>query len=452
MNKRNFRRGILVGVAGGMATMLAACSPGASDPADLKGQTIKVMVSSGHQQFNPVWETELAKWEAETGINVELDKVDTTDISSKFLRDVTVGGCTVDNVEMLDGGTAAAATHMADLGQFLEADGSSVDELLKDQVPFAQEAYSFDGKLAYYPFYSGAKGVAYRKSWFADPENQTAFASEYGYELPQPPTTPQQVKDVASFFSTDTTKGIVFSGSGDPGETTLSDLIFRNGVDGYQDSQGNALWGPEHKDNQMKVAEAADYLTSFITDGNTPDSIAAMQSADTVSTFLGGNTAMLYDHIYLFWDQMLEAQGDLGDIGSFEFPSFEEGEGGISFYWGRGIPECSKHKEASWEFTKWIMSPEIQKLALSEGSGVYVPTNTELLDWSVEQNLIPQGVADSVKHAKAYKVTALTNQIRQSIDISLVEKLIGGQLSPEEYAEESGKQMQDAAEEAGLVD
>lgn len=457
MNKRNFRRGGLVLVAASVVAILAACSPGAGTPSsspkatDLRGQTIKVMVSSGHQQFNPVWDTELPKWEAKTGIKVELDKVNTTDISSTFLRDVTVGGCTIDNVEMLDGGTAAAASHMADLGQFLKADGTSTAELLKDQVAFAQKAYTFNGKLAFYPFYSGAKAVAYRKSWFADPANQSAFQAKYGYKLPDPPTTAQQVKDVAAFFSTPTTKGIVFSGSGDPAETTLADLIFRNGVDGYQDAKGNAQWGPAHPNNEKKVVEAADYLSSFISDGDTPDSIGAMQSADTTSNFLAGNTAMDYDHIYLFWNRMKDAQADLGDIGSFEFPSLEKGQGGISFYWGRGIPECSKHKDASWEFTKWIMSPEIQKLALTKGVGVYVPTDKSLLSWSVDQGVIPQGVADSVTHAKAYKVTPVTNQLRQSIDIPLVEKLIGKQLTPQEYAETSGTQMQDAANAAGVA-
>ena len=234
MNTRNFRRGAILLAAATTAALLAACTSAESSPkssakaADLRGQTIKVMVSSGHQQFNPVWDTELPKWEKETGIKVELDKVNTTDISSAFLRDATVGGCTIDNVEMLDGGTASAAPKMADLGEFLKAEGSSTDELLKNQVDWAKKAYVFDGKLKFYPFYSGAKGVAYRKTWFQDPANQQAFESQFGYKLPDPPTTAQQVKDVATFFSQGDTKGIVFSGSGDPAENTLGSPMLLN--------------------------------------------------------------------------------------------------------------------------------------------------------------------------------------------------------------------------------
>lgn len=457
MNQRNVRRVAPPAlVAGAVALSMAACSSGsdsgtAAKSGDLKGQTIKVMVSSGHQQFNPVWDTELPKWEAKTGIKVELDKVNTTDISSSFMRDVTVGGCTIDNVEMLDGGTASAAPKMADLNDFLKKDGSSADSLLQDQVPFAQKAYTFNGKLSFYPFYSGAKAVAYRKSWFTDPAKQAAFQAKYGYKLPDPPTTAQQVKDLADFFTTKSTKGIVFSGSGDPAETTLADLTFRNGVDGYQDAKNNAQWGPANPGNQGKVVEAASYLMDFINKGQTPASIGAMQTADTTANFLAGKTAMDYDHIYLRWNEMKAAKAKLGDIGTFEFPSLQQGSGGISFYWGRGIPQCSKHKEASWEFMKWIMSPEIQKIALTKGTGVYVPTDKSLLSWAVGQDIVPQGVADSVSHAKAYSVTPVTNQLRQSIDIPLVEKLIGKQITPEEYAQTSGTQMQEAAKAAGLI-
>lgn len=455
MNHPTIKRGLQVAIAAAAVAALAACSggtaPESSDPEDLRGQTITVLVSSGHQQFNDVWENELPKFEAETGIKVELNKVNTTDISSTFLRDVTVGGCTIDNVEMLDGGTAAAAPRMADLGEFLEADGSSTEELLDGQVPFAQKAYTFDGKLAFYPFYSGAKGVAYRQAWFEDPANQAAFEAEYGYELPNPPTTQDQIVDLAEFFTTPTTSGIVFSGAGDPGESTIDDLLFRQGVEGFQDENNNAQFGPAHPENTKKVAEAATYLTDFIANGYTPASMGAMQTADTTANFLAGNTAMDYDHVYLAWNQMTEAQATLGKIGSFEFPSAEEGSGGIAFYWGRGIPECSEHKAASWEFMKWIMSDEIQKNALTKGVGVYVPTDKDLLAWAVDQGIVPQGVADSVAHAQAYKVTPVTAQLRQSIGIPAYEKLIGGQLTPEEYAETTGNQMQDAANAAGIT-
>jgi len=446
---------VLAATAIGAALAMTACSGGETpqtDPTDLRGQTIRIMVSSGHQQFNPIWDTELAKWEEDTGIKVEVQKVDTTEILSTFLKDAQLGSCTFDNVEMLDGGSAASAPYMADLGPLLEESGTSVDELASEQVGWAVKSMTFDGKLKFYPFYSGAKGVAFRKDLFEDPANQAAFKAEYGYDLPEQPTEPQQVVDLAEFFTKDGMKGIVFSGAGDPAATGVSDVMFRNGVAGFQDEDGNALFGPEHPDNQKKAVEAAEWLTNFITKGYTPDTLKAMQTTDATAAYLAGDAAMLYDHIYLSWSQLTDPANtaSIGESGSFEMPSLTEGQGGIPFYWGRGIPECSQHKAASWEFMKWIMSPEIQELALSEGTGVYVPTDTELLDWGVEQGIFPQGVADSVTHAQYYRITTITNQLRQTIGIPAAEKLIGGQ-SPEDFVTESGQEMQQAAEDAGVV-
>lgn len=415
------------------------------------GTTIKVLVSSGHQQFNPLW-ADLSEFQKATGITVQLDKVETTNIASTFLKDVQLGGCTIDNVEMLDGGTAASAPYMQDLTPYFKKDGTSVDQFAANQVDWAVKAMTFNGKLAFYPFYSGAKAIAYRKDLFDNKANQAAFQAKFGYPFPLPPKTPQQLADLAKFFTGNTTKeGIVFSGAGDPGETTMGDLMFRSGVEGYQDDSGNALIGPKHADNQAKVAQAATWLTNLLKSGVAPSSVPAMQTTDTTNYYLAGNAAMLYDHIYLSWSKLTapSAVSKIGQSGSFEMPDFVQGSGGLPFFWGRGIPSCSKHKDASWEFTKWVMSPQNQELALSKGVGVYVPTDKNVLAWAVQKNLLPQGVADAVTHASYYKITNVTNQLRESVDIPLVEKLIGGQLSPTQYAKQAGDQMQQAVSDAG---
>ena len=41
----------------------------------------------------------------------------------------------------------------------------------------------------------------YRKSALENPDHQAAFKSEYGYDLPSPPTTWQQLKDIATYFN-----------------------------------------------------------------------------------------------------------------------------------------------------------------------------------------------------------------------------------------------------------
>jgi len=450
-------RKVKIAVALGAILSLVFATTSASaalKTAAFTGKTINVLVSSGHQQFNDVWLNELPKFEAQSGMKVNLIKVGTTDILATFLRDVRLGGCTIDNVSMLDGGLAASSEYMADLGPYLAQDGSSASQLLATQVPFVSKAMVWDGKLKFYPYYSGAKGIAYRADLFNDPANQASFLAKFKYKLPVPPTTPQQLLDVANFFTTTTMKGIVFSGAGDAAETTLADVIFRSGIDGYQDANGNALYGPKYPSNQKIATTAAAWLTGLIADGLTPSTISAMQTADSTAAYVAGKAAMLYDHIYLQWSNLNSATtvAQIGKSGSFEMPNFSKSNGGgIPFYWARGIPNCSKNKDASWAFTKWVTSDDILKNALTKGVGVFVPTKKDILTWAVSQNIVPIGVADAVKNAKYYRLTTVTNQLRQVIDIPLVEKLIGGQLSPTQYTAQAGYAMQQAAEASGLV-
>ncbi|MFH5822417.1 ABC transporter substrate-binding protein [Georgenia sp. AZ-5] len=441
----------LVACAGGGDGNGAGESP---EPADLEGQTIRVLVSSGHQQFNPVWDR-LGEFEQETGITVELDEVGTVDIEGTFLRDVTAGGCTYDAVEMLDGALPGAAQHMADLGAFLDRDGSSPEELLSRHVGWAEGAMTYDDQLKYHPYYSGSKAIAYRQDLFANPDNQAAFEERYGYPLPVPPETPEQIVDVAEFFTGNGTEyGIVFSGQGDSAETTVADLIFRHGVVGYQDEQGNALWGPEHTENQEIVADAATWITDFVRKGHAPSEVTAMATGEATSFYTDGRAAMIYDHIYLPWAQFNaeNVTSRIGPSGSFEPPNFAEDGSGIVFFWGYGIPECADAQDAGWEFITWLMTEENLQLALSEGEGVFVPTDLEPLEWATAENLIPEGVAQTVENSQPYRITTATGRIRQAVNIPLVEQLFQGQLSPEEYARTSGQAIQEEAEASGVVD
>jgi multiple sugar transport system substrate-binding protein len=455
MTSRRLTRGFAFAASLSLALPLLACStdPGGGNGGTTQGNTIKVLVSSGHQQFKPVWD-KLPQFTQQTGVKVQLDQVATTDIEGAFQRDVTVGGCTYDNVELLDGALPGAKPKMEDLGPYLQKDGSSADALFSAQVGWTKGAMQADGKVNFYPFYSGAKAIAYRQDLFDDPTNKADFKARYGYDIPTPPTKPEQVVDLAQFFTGRGTKyGIVFSGQGDSGETTVADVIFRHGVNGYQAPDNNALWGQANAANQTVVAESARWLTDFVKNGYAPKEITSMATGEATSFYTDGNAAMIYDHIYLPWAQF-QAQNvvdKIGKSGSFEPPNFVSGAGGITFYWGRGIPACSKNKDASWQFMKWIMSEENQKLALTEGEGVYVPTDTKLLAWAVEQNVVPQGVADAVSHSKPYLATTATGRIRQKVNLPLVDRLFQGALTPQQYAQQSGEAIQKEIKDSGLV-
>ena len=71
--------------------------------------------------------------------------------------------------------------------------------------------YSWNGKLYGVLFDADAQTLYYRKDVFANPDNQAKFKAKYGYDLPAPPTTMQQMHDLADFFT-----GWDWNGDGSP--------------------------------------------------------------------------------------------------------------------------------------------------------------------------------------------------------------------------------------------
>jgi multiple sugar transport system substrate-binding protein len=411
-------------------------------------------VSSGHQQFNPVWD-DLSSFSAQTGITVQLDKVATDDVQTKALQDLKLGGCTYDNIETPDDAEGALADLMAPLDPFFQKDGIDLATFEAQYVPWDIKATTYGGSLKYYPYYAGAKAVAYRKDLFADPKNQADFQAKYGYALPIPPTTPQQVVDVAKFFTRGGMSGIVFSGQGDAGYGTLADLIFREGIGGITDDTGNLLWGgPKHPENTAKVVAAAKWMQDLVyTYKVAPASVTGMGTDQAVAAYTAGQAAMIFDLIYLPWAQFGAANvtSKIGQSGTFELPSFQPGAGGQPSWWGRGIPACSKHQAASWTFMKWVMADEQIKLALTKGTGVFVPTKTSILEWASAQNVIPVGVADSVKHSQAWTITPATGSLKDQVLIPEMEKLMANAITPSQFADAVGQQGQALLVSAGVA-
>lgn len=467
------RRGRMLGVFAA-AALLAACTstPAASpttapstaasevpsaapaSPDTGRGDTIKVLVSSGHQQFNPVWDA-LPAFTEQTGITVQLDKVSTGDIQAKALQDLTLGGCTYDNVEILDTAMGALADQMAPLEPFLTKDGVDPATFKAGFVPWAVQTATFGDSLKYHPFYSGAKAVAYRKDLLEDPKNQADFQAQFGYALPIPPTTPQQLVDIAKFFTKDGKYGIVFSGKSDSAETTIADLVFRSGIQGYTDESGNSLWGgPKHPENKAAVEAAAQWMQDLVyKDKVAPTDVTGMGTDEAVASYAAGQAAMIYDTIYLAWSQFVapNVTSAIGESGTFEMPSFTTGAGGIPFWWGRGIPACSKHQAAAWTFMKWVMDQPQMQDALTKGKGIFVPNNTTILDWAVSQDVLPGGVADAVKHGTPFSITKATDPLRTEVGLPLVEQLMQKSLTATEYADQVGQKMQDYLVQAGVA-
>jgi multiple sugar transport system substrate-binding protein len=67
--------------------------------------------------------------------------------------------------------------------------------------PASKRLHQWDGKSYGVLNDADAQVLYYRKSVLENPEHQAAFKSEYGYDMPVPPKTWQQLLDIAKFFN-----------------------------------------------------------------------------------------------------------------------------------------------------------------------------------------------------------------------------------------------------------
>ncbi|MFI5340055.1 MAG: ABC transporter substrate-binding protein [Candidatus Methylomirabilales bacterium] len=420
------------------------------------GATLNVLSSSGHQQFNPLW-NKLNELEQETGIKVSLTRVPTAEIRQKIMQDLVMGAGQFDIYDTPDDTIFSASQYLTSLEPYIRKDFGSVEAWGKYTVPWALKAASIRGDIRCHPFYSGSVAGAYREGLFADAKNRSDFKARFGYDLPTPPKTWKELIDAAQFFTRqekgEQLWGIVFPGKQDPGLNVFEMLVFGEGVT-YLDEQNHSLWGPKHPENQPTVTKVAELLQDLIYKYKAaPTTIPGMASNECVEMYLNSKASMIVDVLYFSWDEIRSKKvaDRIGRSISFEVPgSTGAGKGGIPFYWMFGVSGKSNQKDAAWEFLRWFMREDNLRLTLTKGIGVYVPTDTRLGDWAASQNILPPAVVAALKRAQVYQLNPQIGQVRNTVRIH-VEKLDLNALSPAEFTKESGNAVEQLMINTGLA-
>ena len=140
------------------------------------------------------------EYEAETGVKVTVETTPWSDFQTKAFTEFNAKGSSYD---MIVGdsqwlGAASEAGHYVDLTQFFN-DNKVGDIMAPATVKYYAEYPGNSGKYWAIPAEGDAVGWSYRKDWFEDPAEMTAFKAKYGYDL-APPTDWKQLRDIAEFF------------------------------------------------------------------------------------------------------------------------------------------------------------------------------------------------------------------------------------------------------------
>ncbi|MGA3400562.1 MAG: extracellular solute-binding protein [Acetobacteraceae bacterium] len=177
-----------------------------------RGKTINILAEKG--SVGEGLKHHVAHWEEETGGRISVADVPIDILYTQIFSDLTSG------LHRNDAYMTAAWFY----GDFFTTGTPyilPIEPFLADRrfphwnpdnfIPAMKRLYTWGGKLYGVLFDADAQTLYYRKDVFANPDNQAKFKAKHGYDLPAPPTTMQQMHDLADFFT-----GWDWNGDGSP--------------------------------------------------------------------------------------------------------------------------------------------------------------------------------------------------------------------------------------------
>jgi multiple sugar transport system substrate-binding protein len=194
------------------------------------------------------------------------------------------------------------------------------------------------------PVWTNAEILYYRKDLFEDPANQRAFEEQFGYPL-EPPTTWEQFKDAAEFFTKGGTYGTDVKGAVET--EYLATMLQAGAEDMVISSDGTAnLDTPE-------ALDALNYYTALNTDLEvSPPGAAQIDWAAAQNLYNQGKTAMMrfWAHAYT---QIPDDSPAKGNTGVTVLPAGPAGTAAVPGAWYLSIPTATKKSDLAQDFIQF---------------------------------------------------------------------------------------------------
>ena len=233
---------------------------------------------------------------------------------------------------------------------------------------------------------------------------KAAFKSEYGYEL-APPSTYEQLLDIASFFTRDTNGdgkidlwGLISHGDQWTWGQLVVDQLLRNGIYLFDENFHVQLKDAAKRDRAIEIFQFWQDLV--YKDKVMPPDQAGIMMAQMAELWKQGAAAM-----GLGWwsDWMNEMKAPavvdrIGETGTFNIFPVDDKTGGWLAWSNWLIVSTTENPEAAWEFLKWACSEEIQ-MEVSQRFGYAGPVPA----WNnkgAEKGWIPTALPGALAAAK----------------------------------------------------
>lgn len=225
---------------------------------------------------------------------------------------------------------------------------------------------NFEGGVYGLPFHDGPECLVVRKDLFESKEEQRRFQERYGRAL-EVPTTWDDFLMVADFFTrpAEGLYGTVFAGYPD-GHNAVFDFfiqLWTRGAELAADGQ------PIKIDQPTAVAALDFYRGLFQTPSGLHPKSLSYESVQAGQAFARGEVAMMVNWFgFASWAQIDKASAVQGKVDVAPIPAnTKEGSCSLNVYWLYAIPEGSRYKDVAYDFIRFAVSKENDRLLTLEG-------------------------------------------------------------------------------------
>lgn len=419
-----WKKWLSVGVATSLVFTLGACGQGGNEGVAGEGGKVTITYAHGKDSLNVTERLIKAFEKKHPDIEVKEKEMpsDTGLSHDQYVTMFSAGSSEVDvfDLDVIWPAEFAQAGYLAPLDRLIEKDGVDLGKYAEGAVKTGQ----YNGKQWAMPRYQDQGLLYYRKDL-----------------VKEPPTTwdelTRQAKDLEGKGGTQ--HGYIMQGK--QYEGLVCNFIEFLGAYGGEvlDERGNvAIDSPEAVKGLQKMSEIA--KSDFV-----PGNLASITEVETDALF--GEGEAVFDRqwpSHYAYVQDEEKSEVAGKVGVTTLPEGDAGTAAALGGWMGGINKNSKHKQAAWEFIKFVTGPEGQKISAIHG-GV-APTYLPLYDDKEVQQASPlfanKDYVEGVKSAIPRPISPEYPKISDTIQVE-VSKTLAGKQSPQEAVKNMDEKLKE---------
>ena len=314
-------------------------------------------------EWNPAgYLQELSKdFTSETGINVEVVQIPW----EGFQNEITlafVGGSSRYDIVIGDSqwlGMNSVGGHYIDMTDWIN-ENIDVDSIYPPAMTAFAEYPKNSKKYWALPAEVDAAGYVYRKDFFEDPKEMSAFQEKYGYAL-APPETYSQLRDIAEFFNRpdEGTYGIAtwYSKEYDGITMGFQQVMWSFGAS-YGDPETFKVDGHINTDDAVKALDYYKELLKFA-----PPDAPNYYWSETLDAYVSGKVAMAMNY-FAFFPGVVDPEKNPTShdkSGFFVAPKGPKGHYISIGGQGMSISAYSENQDIAKQYLKWFMQKPVQE-------------------------------------------------------------------------------------------